>query len=114
MNVIDEDHVELLRLAACKLTGHKQRIFVAEVAIRLCAGSARQAEERFGWGHGSEGDTFRQLGLAPAVEATWLPSGASLSAVGMLSLGKSSSSFMTFASIETAVNRSLRMGYSLQ
>jgi hypothetical protein len=50
MNVIDQDHVELLRLAACKLTGHERRVFVAEVAIRLCEGNARQAEERFGWG----------------------------------------------------------------
>ena len=50
MSVVDQDHVELLRLAAGKLTGHKRRVFIAEVTIRLCEGNARQSEERFGWG----------------------------------------------------------------
>lgn len=50
MGVADQEYVELLRLAAGKLTGSERRVFVAEVALRLCAGNARQAEERFGWG----------------------------------------------------------------
>jgi hypothetical protein len=50
MNAFDQDQVELLRLAAGKLTGHNRRVFIAEVTIRLCDGKARQAEERFGWG----------------------------------------------------------------
>ena len=50
MHAVDQDHVELLRLAARKLTGHRRRTFVAEVTLRLCDGNARQAEERFGWG----------------------------------------------------------------
>ena len=47
---VDQEYVELLRLAAGTLTGSERRVFVAEVALRLCAGNARQAEERFGWG----------------------------------------------------------------
>jgi len=50
MSVDDQDYVELLRLGAGKLSGHKRRLFVAEVTIRLCQGNARQSEERFGWG----------------------------------------------------------------
>ena len=50
MKVADQEYVELLRLAAGTLTGHKRRVFVAEVTIRLCDGNAQQAEERFGWG----------------------------------------------------------------
>jgi hypothetical protein len=40
----------LLRSGARRLTGHQRRLFVAEVTIELCDGSARQAERRFGWG----------------------------------------------------------------
>jgi hypothetical protein len=50
MGVADQEYVELLRWAAGRLTGHERRVFVAEVTIRLCAGNARQSEERFGWG----------------------------------------------------------------
>ena len=41
---------DLLQLAARSLTGHRRRLFQAEVTARLCRGSARQAERRFGWG----------------------------------------------------------------
>jgi Rhodopirellula transposase DDE domain len=40
----------LLRSGARRLTGYQRRLFQAEVATELCAGSARQAERRFGWG----------------------------------------------------------------
>lgn len=40
----------LLRLAAQRLTGVQRRLFVAEVTLRLCGGSARRAERRFCWG----------------------------------------------------------------
>lgn len=40
----------LLRLAASRLTGHQRRLFVAEVTLGLCGGSARRAERRFCWG----------------------------------------------------------------
>ena len=40
----------LLRSAAKRLKGYQRRLFMAEVAIELCGGSARQAERRFRWG----------------------------------------------------------------
>jgi Rhodopirellula transposase DDE domain len=40
----------LICSAARRLKGHQRRLFMAEVASHLCAGSARQAERRFGWG----------------------------------------------------------------
>jgi hypothetical protein len=49
-----EDSVErfdaLIRSGARRLTGFQRRSFLAEVAVELCGGSARQAERRFGWG----------------------------------------------------------------
>ncbi len=50
MNVVEQDHVELFRLAANRLPRHDRRVFIAEVTLRLCEGNARQAEEQFGWG----------------------------------------------------------------
>jgi len=50
MRVVEQDHVELFRLAANKLPRHDRRMFMAQVTIRLCEGNARQAEEQFGWG----------------------------------------------------------------
>jgi hypothetical protein len=41
---------DLIRSAARRLKGYQRRLFQAEVATRLCGGSARQAERRFGWG----------------------------------------------------------------
>jgi len=40
----------LLRSAAQRLKGLQRRLFMAEVALELCGGSARQAERRFCWG----------------------------------------------------------------
>src|SRR4051812_160850 len=40
----------LLQLAARRLTGPQRRLFIAEVTVRLCGGSARRAERRFHWG----------------------------------------------------------------
>src|SRR5947209_10726011 len=40
----------LIRSGARRLTGFQRRAFLAEVAVELCDGSARQAERRFGWG----------------------------------------------------------------
>ena len=50
MGIVDQDHIDLLRLAACKLTGHQHRVFLAEVTLCVCDGNPRQAEEIFGWG----------------------------------------------------------------
>jgi len=61
MRVADQEYVELLRLAAAKLTGHKRRVFVAEVTIRLCDGNVRQSEERFGWGRETVSKGLQEL-----------------------------------------------------
>lgn len=50
MEDITQPHDALLRSAAKRLHGHQRRLFIAEVALNLCGGSARQAESRFGWG----------------------------------------------------------------
>jgi Rhodopirellula transposase DDE domain len=44
---------DLVRSAAKRLTGFRRRSFMAEVASRLCDGSARKAERRFGWARGA-------------------------------------------------------------
>jgi hypothetical protein len=41
---------ETIQSAARKLTGFLRRQFQAEVAVEYCQGSARQAEQFFGWG----------------------------------------------------------------
>jgi transposase len=48
----------LIQRGAERLTSHQRRLFQAEVALALCAGSARRAERRFGWGRATV-----QLGL---------------------------------------------------
>ena len=49
-----EDSVEcyesLLQQGANRHKGYERRLFMAEVALKLCAGNARKAERRFGWG----------------------------------------------------------------
>lgn len=50
MDDSDDRSDRLLRLAAQRLSGHRRRLFQAEVARALCGGSARRAERRFGWG----------------------------------------------------------------
>lgn len=50
MDTVSEPFDDLIRSAAHRLKGHERRLFMAEVATRLCDGSARKAERRFGWG----------------------------------------------------------------
>jgi hypothetical protein len=38
-------------LAAKQVNGRQKRIFIAAVCEKLCDGSARKTEERFGWDH---------------------------------------------------------------
>jgi hypothetical protein len=49
-----EDSVEcyeaLLQQGVTRLRGYERRLFMAEVTLKLCAGNARKAERRFGWG----------------------------------------------------------------
>jgi len=54
------DSDRLIALAAMELTGHKRRLFVAEVTLSLCDGNARQSEERFGWGRGTAEKGMRE------------------------------------------------------
>lgn len=49
MDATIELYEKLLRSAARRLTGHQRRLFQAEVADALCAGSPRAAERRFGF-----------------------------------------------------------------
>jgi len=46
---LSESQIEDLRLAATHLTGAKRRAFQAEMTLKYCKGSARQAESQFGW-----------------------------------------------------------------
>ena len=46
---LSESQIEDLRLAAKHLTGVKRRAFQAEMTLKYCQGSARQAESQFGW-----------------------------------------------------------------
>ena len=50
MDTAREPFDDLIRSAAHRLKGHERRSFQAEVVTRLCGGSARKAERRFGWG----------------------------------------------------------------
>lgn len=45
--------IEDLRLAAAKMHEVERRSFQAEIALKYCGGSARQAETIFGWGRES-------------------------------------------------------------
>ncbi len=42
-------HLNDLKLAASKMLGAKRRAFQAQMAVKYCAGSPRQAEVVFGW-----------------------------------------------------------------
>jgi len=41
MDTVTEPFDDLIRSAARRLKGHQRRLFMAEVATRLCEGSAR-------------------------------------------------------------------------
>ncbi len=45
----ESSHLNDLKLAASKMLGEKRRAFQAEMAVKYCAGSPRQAELLFGW-----------------------------------------------------------------
>jgi hypothetical protein len=50
----------MLVMAAKALTGHKRRLFIAEVTLTLCAGNSRRSEERFGWGRATAEKGLRE------------------------------------------------------
>lgn len=49
-HTLTDDIIGTIRSAARKLTGFERRQFQAEMALKYCDGSARQAEAVFGWG----------------------------------------------------------------
>ncbi len=48
-SIPEAGHLNDLKLAASKMLGAKRRAFQAEMAVKYCAGSPRQAEAVFGW-----------------------------------------------------------------
>jgi hypothetical protein len=48
--LFDSQEDQLIRSAARRLKGRERRLFIAEVTVELCDGSARVSEGRFGWG----------------------------------------------------------------
>ena len=50
MEALKERYDALIQAGAKRLRGHQRRLFMAEVALEVCSGNARQAERRFGWG----------------------------------------------------------------
>jgi hypothetical protein len=50
----------LIVMAAQSLTGHKRRLFIAEVTLTLCDGNARSSETRFGWGRATAEKGMRE------------------------------------------------------
>lgn len=50
----------LIVMAAQTLTGHKRRLFIAEVTLTLCDGNARASEARFGWGRATAEKGMRE------------------------------------------------------
>jgi len=61
---------DLLVAAASRLTGMQRRLFLAEVCRKLCDGSTRQAERRFGWGRNTIAKGFEEQKLDPDSLAT--------------------------------------------
>lgn len=60
MDGTQENTDRMLILAAKALTGHKRRLFIAEVTLTLCAGNPRRSEERFGWGRATAAKGLRE------------------------------------------------------
>jgi len=50
MTPLTDDVISTIQLAAKLLTGYRRRQFQAEMALKYCQGSARQAEKAFRWG----------------------------------------------------------------
>src|SRR5882672_2628194 len=61
MAALGERYDALLQAAAKRLRGHQRRLFLAEVTLQLCAGNARQAERRFGWGRATVTQGLQEL-----------------------------------------------------
>jgi len=60
----------LLLSAASAMTGIQRRLFLAEVSQKLCDGSPRRTERRFGWGRETVAKGIEEQKLAPDVQAS--------------------------------------------
>jgi hypothetical protein len=61
---------DLLIAAASRMAGIQRRLFLAEVCLKLCDGSTRQAERRFGWGRETIAKGIEEQELNPDDPAT--------------------------------------------
>lgn len=61
MDGVRDPREEIIQLAAKRLKGHQRRLFMAETTEAICGGSARQAEERYGWGRHTVSKGLREL-----------------------------------------------------
>ena len=61
---------ELLVAAASRMSGVGRRLFLAEVCQKLCDGSTRRTERRFGWGRDTIAKGIKEQKLDPDVLAT--------------------------------------------
>ena len=61
MIALTEDIIQTIQSAAKLLTGPKRRRFQAETASKYCDGSARQAENVFGWGRAAVDTGLNEL-----------------------------------------------------
>ena len=59
---------QLIRSAARRLKGRERRLFIAEVTIELCDGSARVSEDRFGWGRETASKGMHELREGAVIE----------------------------------------------
>ena len=59
--LFDSHEDQLLRSAARRLKGRERRLFIAEVTVELCDGSARVSEGRFGWGRETASKGMQEL-----------------------------------------------------
>ena len=67
MSGLHQDQIDLLRLAARRLTGHDRRLFLTEATLRVCNGNARQAEDIFGWGRETVRKGLEELRTGTAI-----------------------------------------------
>jgi ABC-type transporter Mla subunit MlaD len=61
MAALTQEVLQTIQSAAKLLTGHKRRRFQAESALLYCHGSARQAEQVFGWGRAAVATGLHEL-----------------------------------------------------
>src|SRR5437660_2212822 len=61
MEGAEESYDALLQKGVDRLHGHARRLFMAEVALELCGGSGRRAEQRFGWGRATVQQGLHEL-----------------------------------------------------